>query len=155
MTACIAMVSSIADVEAKVARKPVQTTVKKAEPAQCQKLRADYDNASKKLALSKAYQMADMNEMIGNSPIRSTMRNSENGNIITQAQMTFDIMKSTGCKLPTYTPSADRYGMASLNCAVALSEQKKNNALASLKYGPQSYDTPTACDISTWPKVED
>lgn len=125
-------------------RKLPQTAAPKSEPSQCQKLRGEYDDASKKLALANAY------ESIDDSAMRSTMRNSENSNIIAQARMTFDIMKSAGCKLPTYAPSADRYGSDSLSCMAALQKQRTNNAMARLDDRMPSFDTPHACDTSAW-----
>ncbi|WP_156367262.1 hypothetical protein [Novosphingobium sp. KN65.2] len=116
----------------------------KAEPAQCTKLRTDYDDASKKLALAQAYDVLD------HSAIRSTMRNSENSNVIAQARMTFDIMKGQGCSVPDYTPSAGRYGLQSLQCASALQEQRTKNAFADLDNRPRSYETPKECDTTAW-----
>lgn len=99
-----------------------------AESEACAKLRNDYEDASKKLALNDARNRHD------NSAIRATMRETENSNIISQSRMVFDIMKSNGCKLPDHIPSASFYLVAASFCALSpedscdISEWKRNKS---------------------------
>ena len=122
--------------------KPVPSTP--AETLQCAKLRNQYEDASKKLALTHAYDTVD------DSAVRSTMRNSESSNVIAQARLTFDIMKSAGCKLPAHAPSAERYAANSLSCTVALQRQRTANALARLDDDVSSFETPAECSTNLW-----
>ncbi|MEG3093062.1 hypothetical protein [Sphingomonas sp. PB1R3] len=116
----------------------------KAEPAICAKLMADYEGASKKLAYSQS------EDAIDDSAPRTTMREMQNSNVMNQAQMTMDLMKSAGCTMPTFVPSASRYGLASLRCATALQGIKTKHAVDRVEGKYVSYPEPVECDTATW-----
>lgn len=116
----------------------------KAEPTICTKLMSDYEGASKKLAYSQA------EDAIDNSAPRTTMREMQNSNVMNQAQMTMNLMKSAGCTMPTFVPSASRYGLASLRCATALQGIKTKHAVDRVEGKYVSYPEPVECDTSTW-----
>jgi len=116
----------------------------KAEPAICTKLMSDYEDASKKLAYSKSEDVLD------NSAPRTTMREMQNANVMNQARMTMDLIKSAGCTMPTFVPSASRYGLASLHCATALQGIRTKHAVDRVEGRYVSYPEPAECDTSTW-----
>lgn len=114
------------------------------EPAVCKSLMDQYEGASKKLALSQAEDSTD------NSAARSTMREAQNGNVINQAKMTMDLMKSTGCKPPTFIPSASRYSLASLHCVAALKHIQAQEAVDRLDDKISDYPYPVECNTESW-----
>lgn len=111
---------------------------------ECHSLMVDYEAASKKLALS------DAEDILDNSAARSTMRETQNGNVINQARMTLDLMKGSGCKLPTFVPSGSRYGAASLSCTAAKQRIRTQVAMDRLRDQVKFYDPPAECDTATW-----
>lgn len=146
------IVLSVIAVSAMLPLQPVNAVAEKSvgaesgsQQAKCDKLMTEYDEVSRKLALSKAYESVDDNAL------RSATRSSENQSSIEQAKMAFDIMKSLGCKLPTHTPSADRYAWQSIQCASALQTQRTENAKAIYLGKPLSFKTPMECDSNQWP----
>lgn len=116
----------------------------KAEPAICAKLMSDYEDASKKLAYSQS------EDAIDDSAPRTTMREVQNSNVMNQARMTMDLMKSAGCTMPTFVPSASRYGLASLHCATALQGIRTKHAVDRVEGKYVSYPEPVECDTATW-----
>jgi hypothetical protein len=140
----VSLLASPALAAAKPVHRIAVTKAPAAESAQCTKLRTDYDEASKTLALSKAEDLAD------DSAVRSNMRKTEDSNTIAQARITFDIMKSSGCKMPDFAPSADRYNLNMLDCVVALKKQQTEIVFARLdERMPKDVDQ-SACDTSKW-----
>lgn len=117
---------------------------KPGEPAVCRQLMIDYETVSKKLAYNRATGATD------DSAPRETMRGTEDGNALEKARMAFDIMKSNGCKLPTFTPSASRYSAAGLTCSTDL--QRRRAELAYDRFNRVYVDRPypASCDLSAW-----
>lgn len=116
----------------------------------CSKMSADYEFASKSLALNNA--MAK-NEK---SQIRASQLASEDNVTITQANMTLGLMRDNHCPMPTYAASSGRYVMQSMDCSVALAKQQAEFSAYSLSErlgvsAPRpSTDMPEECDISRW-----
>jgi len=123
---------------------PKTGTASKAEPEACAKLRTDYEDASKNLALNEAKGRID------NSAIRATMREAENNNIINQYRMVFDIMKSNGCKLPDHVPSGSRYALASISCSAAIQGRRADEAADKFFNRLEDRGPIKECDISEW-----
>jgi hypothetical protein len=119
------------------------------EPAVCSSLRTDYENASKKLALNQAH------DNIDDSAIRATMRESQDNNVLVQARITMDLMKSNGCKSPTYAPSASRYALAALSCSAALQHIRALEAIDRFNRTYTPRETPSECDTSKWKEDSD
>lgn len=115
-----------------------------AEPDICVSLMNDYEMASKKLAYNEALGSRD------DSAPRATMRESENNNILNEARFTMDLMRSNGCKGPTYAPNWRRYAFASLSCSTALQGQRTDRALDRLRGTFTAQSKPPECDLSAW-----
>lgn len=140
---CLALAGSALSTASQA--QPKAGTVTKAEAEACAKLRSDYEDASKELALNKAKGNVD------NSAIRATMREAENNNILNQSRMIFDMMKANGCRIPDHIPSASRYGLASITCSAALQKRKADEAYDRYQGRNFVYHGPiTECDISEW-----
>lgn len=83
------------------------------QPSACVKLSADYENASKTLALLHAEGAAD------NSAIRATMRESREANVRNEARDNLDLMKAHKCALPLSAPNARPYLIQAMDCETA------------------------------------
>ena len=141
------VVASVLITSTSVNAAPVRKPAKKiSEPAVCSSLAADYESASKKLALLKVQSAVD------DSAIRATMRETQSTNIIDQARMTMDLLKNNGCKGPTAAPSADRYMSAALDCVTAQTKRETDAAWAQVDGKPAPDDSqPLAqCDQAKW-----
>jgi hypothetical protein len=118
---------------------PRTVSLRSATPTEspaCAKLGADYENASKELAMTYAEGVGD------NSAPRATMREARNGNVLEKARLTVELMRGNSCRIPTEPPSLARYLSPALACQTAL-------------LGAQGGNLPPACDMSTWqPKAE-
>ncbi|WP_374593014.1 hypothetical protein [Sphingosinicella sp.] len=114
------------------------------EPEACAKLRSDYEETSKKLALNDAKGRFD------DSAIRTTMRETENSNAINQSRMIFEIMKTNGCQLPDHIPSSTRYALASTKCAVAREVRRAEEFMDRDRGNYVDRGPIEECDISGW-----
>lgn len=113
--------------------------------AMCAKLTADYEDASKSLAMYRAEGLID------NSAIRATMRETQASSTLEQARITMDLLKNHGCKSPTFAPSASRYITAAIACLTAKVDRSADESWARFDGKAPSAPTPLpACDRSTW-----
>ena len=115
--------------------RPASRPAASASPsAACAKLAADYDRASKDLAMNAAEDIGD------DSAPRATMREAENNNTLAQARLTMDLMKNNSCTMPTAAPDASRYFSSALSC--------HSDMLRARYQG--SHDQPASCDRAKW-----
>lgn len=106
----------------------------KAEPVVCEKLHADYEDASKRMALNHAEGIGD------NSALRATQREAQKASILAEARLMLDLLKGNGCHLPTSAPSLYRYYLSALTC--------HNDILAAKLSG--TYIFPESCRRRSW-----
>lgn len=111
-----------------------QGSRQKAEPVACKALHDDYEEASKRTAMNRASGLGD------NSAVRATTRETENASIMAEAQVTPDLLKGNGCRLPTSAPSRSRYYFRALQC--------HNDMLAVRLSG--KYKFPPSCERAKW-----
>ena len=97
----------------------------------CSKLAADYEGASKQLAMNFAEGAGD------NSAVRATMRETRNATVMEKARLTVELMRGNNCKMPTEAPSMERYLSPALECQTALLTAQ-GNAM------------PAACVMANW-----
>lgn len=106
----------------------------KGEPAACKALHEDYEEASKRMAMNRASGLGD------NSAVRATTREAENTSILAEAQVTLDLLKGNGCRLPTSAPSSSRYYFRALQC---------HNDLLTVRLSGK-YSFPPSCERAKW-----
>jgi hypothetical protein len=140
-TVTSALVLTVSSETAQSAGRPRSETKPSAE---CQRLASDYENASRMLALNAALNGAD------DSAARVNMRNSEDVATIQKAQLTLELMRGHSCKLPTFAPSASRYGNASALCQGALQIANMNADIQAKLGNYSGFATPPECDTSNW-----
>jgi hypothetical protein len=105
-----------------------------AEPPACKSLRADYEEASKRMAMNHAQGIGD------NSAVRATRRETENNTILAEARLTLDLLKGNGCRLPTSAASYKRYYSSGLRC---------HNDILKVKLSG-TYSFPASCRRADW-----
>jgi hypothetical protein len=110
--------------------------------AVCGPLEADYEKASKLLALNAAEDVAD------NSAIRSASRHAEDQATLEKARITMDLMAGNKCKMPTAAPSAARYLSPALQCATDQYRAVSNSYLTG------QLSAPASCDTTSWTPSE-
>lgn len=79
----------------------------------CTALAADYDQIEKAMASRWATSIGD------NSAPRATLREMEDANALSQAQIILTLMQASRCPLPDHAPSIKRYLSAALACSTA------------------------------------
>lgn len=134
------------------------------QPSACAKLSADYENASKALALLFAEGAAD------NSAIRATMREAREANLRNEARDNLDLMKAHNCALPLSAPSARPYLIQAMDCQTARMQQNSSRDVTKPEStrdiaGPlrrlipkpalATDGTLVACDTSKWQREQE
>ncbi|ALJ12641.1 hypothetical protein [Sphingopyxis macrogoltabida] len=104
----------------------------------CDKLAEEYEGASKKLAMSMADGLGDT------SAIRKTMRETQDANVLAEAQQTLNLMVAHKCSLPTTTPKGGLYLIPAIECRTARLKQDMGEISSSDE----------ACDMSKWVKTQ-
>jgi hypothetical protein len=116
--------------DAAPARKAAKPVAGKCVPLKRQ-YETDIDTVSRYMAFSNA---------LGSSAspsLRSSVEDKQS-NALSRARLDIDLLKASGCPVPTTTPSPERYEPAALGCA---------RSMIMSRYGGER---PTACDPATW-----
>ena len=107
----------------------------------CAVLSREYENASKRLAANET------DDLMDDSAVRATMRQTQNNNIIENAHITLELMRNNKCALPTSAPSAERYGGVAAYCKLVSDAHRFDRQL-----GKASSEDPevSKCEMQNW-----
>jgi hypothetical protein len=134
----------ILEIDCSTASSAPRHHVTKSSSEDCQALEAEYDDASRALALNAALNGAD------DSAARTAMRNNEDAATMQKAQLTLELMRGHSCELPTSAPSAARYDRASTKCQNDLVVAKLDAQIQAQLGSAAGLATPPSCDTRTW-----
>ncbi len=99
--------------------------------ATCPNLMITYENVSKEMAANTASSITD------NSAPRATLREMENANALSRANIALNLMRDNKCPLPKEAPDGVTYLSAALKCRGDLLESSAS-------------ERPATCERSNW-----